>query len=381
MIVTLLVVWNVVFLSSLRVFAQPQPPCIFYGYVTAAENPATDGLNVTATIRGTGLKWTTQTKSGTYGWPVKGSSLLAIPSDNPDTPERDGGVTGDTVEFYVNGTKTGQTAIFESASAKQFDLSISAPVLEQSTLTVSLDCSAAFVGYKVKISGKLAYPNGNGISGASLLATYTVTGEQSWNNMASFNTTINGDYYAEWMPTTIGSYSIKVNWEGNGNVEGAEAYANLAVTPLEEKYVFSVISNSTISDLTYNATSKALGFTLNGPSGTTGYANVTIAKDLIADANGMKVYLDGNQIDHTTTANDASWLLHFTYQHSTHEAIVDLGLSTQPFFETPLGIATAFVIIAILIVMIYMGHKRLRRPEKTKLKSGLKSSTRIHQVQ
>jgi len=352
----------------------PQPPCVFYGNVNVGRNPAQDGLNVTAAIAGTTLKWTTETKNGTYGWPVKGSSLFMIPSDNPDAPEKDGGITGNTIEFYVNGTKADRTATFESASAKQVDLSIPASGLERSTLTVSLDCSVTYPEYKVKIGGKLTYVDGAGIPEAILQASYSATSGQSWLEITSFNSTVDGDYYAEWAPNASGNYLIKVSWAGKGNIEGAEAYVSLAVTTLEEKYVFSVISNATISDLVFNSTSRALGFTLNGPSGTKGYTNVTIAKDLIADPAEMKVYVDGSQINCTTIPNNASLLLHFTYQHSSLKVVVNLGLSTQLFFETPLGIATLFGIVAVSIAIIYVGSRRLRQPEKTKpIKSGSKS--------
>lgn len=363
--ITLLTLASLVYCLMPDTLAQPTPGCAFYGYVTVRGEPAPDGLNVTAAIRGSGLSWTTQTVNGTYGWGTKGSSQLLIPSDNSDSPEKDGGVAGDAIQFYVNGTSVAQAATFEPASVARVDLSIPGNAMEQSILIVALDCPATYTGYNVTIRGRLADSNGYSIPGASLLATYSIAGEQSWHDIASFNTTTNGNYNVEWVPDITGNYSIRVSWEGSENAEGTEASVNLAVTPLEQKYVFSVVSNSTISGLAFNSTSKTLSFTLDGPSGTEGYANVTIAKELIADPNGMKVYLDGYQIDHTTIANDASWLLHFTYQQSTHKAVVDLTLPTQPFFETPLGIATLFGIVVVLIAIIFIGHNRLTRHKKT----------------
>jgi hypothetical protein len=128
-IVTLLIL-----LSMPKVMAQPpMPPCMFYGYVYVGEKLAQDGLNVTAVISGTKLKWTTETRSGTYGWPAKGSSSFEIPSNDPETPEKDGGVTGDRIEFYVNGTNTNQTATFVSGGGREMetDLSISGSTPEQ----------------------------------------------------------------------------------------------------------------------------------------------------------------------------------------------------------------------------------------------------------
>ena len=103
----------------------PSPPCVFYGYVYAGEKPAQDGLSVTAVISGATLNWTRQTNNGTYGWPLKGSTSFAIPSDDPGTPEKDGGATGNRIEFYVQGVKLNQTATFESGGVKKTDLSTS----------------------------------------------------------------------------------------------------------------------------------------------------------------------------------------------------------------------------------------------------------------
>jgi hypothetical protein len=348
------------FASILNVLAAPPlPPCIFYGYVHVGGRPARDGLTVTAVIRGTTLKWTTETMNGTYGWPDKGSGLpdgFWIPSDDPSISGRDGGITGDIIEFSVGEIQlTGQTATFESGGAIRHDLSVPSAASNQSSIAVAVDCLATYVGFKVKISGRLMDANGLGISGASLLATYA-TGGGSPKDIASFNTTVDGNYYAEWMPLASGgNYSINVSWEGNEDFTRAEASINLAFTPQEEKYVFSVISDSAVSELAFNSTNKILGFTLEGTSGTTGFANVTIAEDLIAEKAGLKVYLDGNQTDYTATSSDAAWLLHFTYQHSTHNVTINLSQSATPFFETPLGIATIVGIVVVVVLGVTVG--------------------------
>jgi hypothetical protein len=364
------IVMLLIFLSMPRVMAPPSPPCAFYGYVNVGGNPAPDGLKVTAVVRGATLNWTTETRSGTYGWGAEGSSDFRIDSDDSDTPQKDGGATGDWVEFYVQGVKNVETAFFESMGAKRFDLSIP-EIPEQpetkpnSTLTISLDCPSAFVGYRVKISGRLAYSNGTGISEANLSLKYMNASGRSWGDIASVNTSIDGNYYAEWTPNATGNYLIKVSWEGNKTGEGAEANISLAATSPEEKYVFSVISNSTIIDLTYNSTERALSFALTGPSGTTGYTNVTIAKEMIGEITGLKVYLDESIVYYTAKSNDASWLLHFTYQQSTHTVVMNLSSPTQPFLETPLGIAALTVIVvAVAVGLTYMVRRKQKQPEK-----------------
>lgn len=348
--------------------APPLPPCSFYGYVYVGGRSAQDGLNVRAVISGTALMWTTETKNGTYGWPAKGSSVpdgFWIPSDDPETTEKDGGVAGDTIEFYVGGTQlTGQTATFESGGARRRDLSVPSAASNQSSLSVAIDCLTTYVGYTVKISGKLTDANGLGISGANLLATYATSGGP-WKDIDSFSSTIDGGYHAEWMPTSKSeNYSVKVSWEGNRNFERAEASINLAVAPLEEKYVFSVISDSTISEIAYNSTNKVLSFNLEGPSGTMGFTNVTIAKDLVEEIDGLRIDLDGIQTDYTTKSSSTAWLLHFTYQHSTHKVTISLTQSAPSFFETPFGIATlsGIIIIAVSILFVIRRRRRVKKP-------------------
>jgi len=224
-------------------------------------------------------------------------------------------------------------------------------VLGQPTLTVSLDTSTSYVGYKVKISGKLSYPIGTGISGSKLLLTYSVTGGESWNDITSVTTTAEGDYFVEWMPTATGNYLVRVSWEGNETlyVAGTEVYSTLAVIPVEGKYVFSVISNSTVSELAFNSTSRVLSFTVSGSSGTMGYTKVTIAKTLIGDINELKVYLDGNQISYAVVSTEDSFLLDFTYQHSTHEVVVSLG--PPPFIPPQLITSLSLCILAITLAV------------------------------
>jgi hypothetical protein len=105
----------------------PQPPCWFYGTVSIDGQPAQAGQNVTASIRGTDLNWTTLTVNGTYGWPQKGSVSFYLPYDNSTTLIKDGGEDGDTIEFYINGTKTAQNATYQSMETIRVNIFIGAP--------------------------------------------------------------------------------------------------------------------------------------------------------------------------------------------------------------------------------------------------------------
>jgi len=118
----------IVALASLLILGAPaqppMPPCWFYGTVSVEGSPAQDNLNITVAIGGTNLTWATKTRNGTYGWTAMGSSSFYIPSDDPTTPNKDGGANGDIIEFYVDGVKTNATEIFEHLSLKRVDLAV-----------------------------------------------------------------------------------------------------------------------------------------------------------------------------------------------------------------------------------------------------------------
>jgi hypothetical protein len=225
--------------------------------------------------------------------------------------------------------------------------------LEQPNLNITLDCLTSYLGYKVKISGRLAHINGTGIAGANLLLTYSVTSGESWNDITLVTTMFDGDYYAEWMPTATGNYLIRVVWKEDEIpfLLGTEVRVTLAVTPLEEKHVFSVVSNSTISDLAFNTTDWTLSFTATGPNSTRGYVKITVAKSLVENITNIRVYLDGNQTEYLIASIDNSWLLTFSYMHSNHQIAVDLDINTVPEFPTWPSLLLLFIVTVVAIAI------------------------------
>jgi uncharacterized repeat protein (TIGR02543 family) len=159
---SLLISFALIFLlmDAVMALSPPQPGCAFYGNVTVNGAPAEDGLKVTAVINGASVNWTAATKNGTF--------LLIVPYDNADTPEKDGGINGDTVGFYFNNTNTGRTANFVTTGAIKVDLPIgtSQPLY---TLTVNV-VGDGVVG---KSPVQASYLNGTAV-------TLTASAYQNW---------------------------------------------------------------------------------------------------------------------------------------------------------------------------------------------------------
>lgn len=112
------------------------------------------------------------------------------------------------------------------------------------------------------------------------------------------------------------------------NIEGLEGSASKLVTAdIVVQGIFSVASNSTVTDLSFNSTSLELSFIVVGPSGTTGLTRVTIVKTLAADVTNLKVFLDEKPLQYSTTETEDSWVVSFAYTHSTHHVMLALNPS------------------------------------------------------
>ena len=225
------------------------------------------------------------------------------------------------------------------------------------TATLNFTCSS-FVdetGLRVDIKGTLT-GNRTGISGAPISIYYSLSGGSSWNELTFITAEEDGSFSAQWFPTATGNLLIKAIFTGDCNYSQTRTIVNLAVAPAddEEENVFSVSSNSTVSQLAFNSTTNELSFTVSGENGTTGYFDVFIPKTLVADISNLNVYLDGNQMNYTATSLTDSWILHLTYHHSEHKVTMTLDtLSTQQSNASIFGTSAIYpTIIAIAIAIV-----------------------------
>jgi len=121
--------------------------------------------------------------------------------------------------------------------------------------------------------------------------------------------------------------------------------------PVPGQSFFFVESNSTITELFFNSTSSELSFTVSGESGTAGYVEITIAKSLVSSVQNVKVYLDGSHLNVAITEDADSWLLSFTYMHSTHHVRISLATNAA---TTLLGIEY-WIWIGVVIIIVVIG--------------------------
>jgi outer membrane protein assembly factor BamB len=223
-------------------------------------------------------------------------------------------------------------------------------------LNIDLSTSTSLVGFWVSITGRLVDYENMSITGALILLEYSPTGGGPWSTITADYTAADGSYSALWIPTATGNFAIDAIWQGNETYPNTTSTVNLAVLPYEEKQVFSVISNSSLSQIAFNATDQQLSFTVTGPSGTIGYTKVTVAKSLAANPANIAVYLDGKQTPYSLTSTDDSWLLTFNYTHSTHKVFVDLNKNAIPEFSY----YTILFLFATLTVIIF-SRRRTRK--------------------
>ena len=216
-------------------------------------------------------------------------------------------------------------------------------------ISISTSSPSTLQGFAVNITGTLYDSYGNSLDDKTVVLYYTFSGNNTWVPITSDTTDHIGHYSVKWIPPATGYFIIKAEWAGNTTHFTASNSITLSTLPYEDRYVFSVESNSTISALAFNTTSQELSFTASGPSGTRGYVKLTIAKGLVVDIINIRVYLDGDQTEYSITSMNDSWLLTFDYIHSAHQIVIKLNPNRIP-TTTFLGLDWWLWVIIIVVV-------------------------------
>ncbi len=210
-------------------------------------------------------------------------------------------------------------------------VSESPPPSQRLPSNINLNCrsTTTYIGYTVEINGMLT-SNLTAIPGAPIELSCSANGGVSWDHLTEAYTSFNGSFKAVWMPSVSGTYLINATYAGNFVYNGTNKIVTLASAPYASQNVFAVTSNSTVTALSFNSTSNQLSFAVTGEGGTKGFVEVSLAKSITANISSLKVYLDGVNMQYTTTSVADSWLIRFNYNHSTHNVMVEFGELIAP---------------------------------------------------
>jgi hypothetical protein len=184
---------------------------------------------------------------------------------------------------------------------------------------------------KVDISGKLTDIDNVTLANASVVLSYQIPNLNTWTPVTSVKTDAKGNFETTWFVPATGTFLMKAEWVGDSLYSGTLQCKNISVTRAPGESLFFAESNSTLSSLAFNSTSKEISFTVSGQSGTTGYVRFLVSKTLMDNVD-FKVYLDGNQLECNTTSEGNFLSLYFQYHHSTHIVLIKLPttVAAQP---------------------------------------------------
>jgi hypothetical protein len=246
------------------------------------------------------------------------------------------------------------------------------PNLPATFVSISTDASSYQVGSTLNVKGRLCDQSGNPLSDKTVILSYAIDNSPSWFQIGSGKTNSAGEYSIQWLIEASGTFNIKAEWAGNANYLGSRNYTTLCFLPYQDKKVFFVESNSTVTGLDFNSNSLMLSFSVSGPSGTKGYTKATIAKTLAPNFTGTTVSLDGKELNFTVSSSNDYWIVAFNYSHSTHQISINLPKDakgnltpTSPSPEFPSWFALAFVVVLTTLIAFAFVRKKLTPPHKT----------------
>ena len=235
-------------------------------------------------------------------------------------------------------------------------------VREQTPVTVhiSLSSDSIYTGQEVTISGNLTY-NSIGMPNAWIaLSSKTYIENAMWNEIVSVKTDDHGKYSTVWKPSR-GAYQVKATWMGNSTYPETSVSVNLGVKSFGD-FVTEFSSNSTITELNFNASTRILSFSAEGPSGTNGYVKITLEKDPEFNPEAVSVFLDYKPIEYAIASTSQSWILDIGYSHSVHNVVVYFNGEAEPelFSTTLLMGSVAAVAVVGLGLVVYLKKRKTK---------------------
>jgi len=255
---------------------------------------------------------------GVYTVHVDGKEVASVPSQKrPNTI-----VVGSPPLYYLPQSPQSMEAYgYWGWSSFNLDY-ISVTQTMPAKISASAYTETLLTGYRVNINGNLTTPEGKPLSDENVVISYSIPGTSSWNPISAATTDLSGFFEVAWISPATGKFSVKAEWAGNEAYSTASDIRNISILQDIGKNLFTAESNSSLSSLSFNATSKEIAFSVSGPSGSAGYVRFMISKTLIDNQTDFKVYLDAKQINFTASSMGDFFVLYFEYHHSSNEVTI-----------------------------------------------------------
>jgi len=246
------------------------------------------------------------------------------------------------------------------------------------TLEMSVTTSASASNPKVEISGSLTY-NNSGIESAPIYAAFSADGGSTWQNFSLVQTKADGSFSTVWMPNSTGNYLLSAQWDGNLTLHWLTTTLSLALTPDTDGNQFSVVSNSSIADLTYDSATRQLSFVTNTTTESAGHLYITVPKTLVGDANMLQLKIDGTQHTFSSESRGDVWVVSCLYPQSEHLFTVHIPQETvfTP-SETPWVAIVGVLVIVVAVVLVLLVVFRRRRRTAAVVAEILKSDRPVY---
>jgi hypothetical protein len=196
---------------------------------------------------------------------------------------------------------------------------------------------------------------GGGISQATIDFAYRDSANFTYQPFTQTVTASDGSFTLDWIPPTAGNYVINATYWGSDLYTSTFKELNVLVAPATgniSQTVFSVDSNSTVSDLAFNSDSDELSFSVAGETGTLGYVDVCIGKSLVENASAIHAFIDGVEAAYTVSEMGNSWIFHFTYHHSSHDIKFDLAGTSESSAVPEMTQETTPLVVAVLVIVL-----------------------------
>lgn len=115
----------------------------------------------------------------------------------------------------------------------------------------------------------------------------------------------------------------------------------------------SILSNSTVDNLSFNQPDKLIAFTIEGHSGTQGFSEVAIPLNLLEGP--YTVTIDGTTVAHTVSSNTTHASLRFGYAHGVKSVQIH-GNTVIPEFPV-VALSLVIIIVTFLLLIIRVTRK------------------------